>query len=252
MPVNEKITNELHTLFFNQEAGFSASLATLDEIIEREKVLEMIIFEGKAKLGAVSAEKRKRIANLSVEERERLLTNPDLNVSDSISAVKSRKDRMSKMDKAVNDMRAQGIPEEMIQAMVKLSLPDGEKAGARELVDRRPPEPVITFSKGANTQASLLTDITANIAEAVNHREPDAAYKLVVTAAHIAGLVHPELKLDIPDEIQSLENIQSLTSVVTDTDTDTSENPFATPFAEMIKTEPIPVVKEVEEYNPFK
>jgi hypothetical protein len=98
------------------EKGLDVSQMSIEQIEVWEMELADIAFRAKATLQGVSKAKKERVDKLSKSERDKLITNPDLLVSDSIKTVKKRADRMSAMDKVIASMRAMNMSEEDIKA----------------------------------------------------------------------------------------------------------------------------------------
>lgn len=109
--MNEK--ELLFSEFFNKAMkDITVSGMTIHDLTVWIEELEKTVLEGKATLQAAHQSKREKIANLSESDRDKLLSsNPPL-VSDALSAVKKRKERMSKADKLHESLIAAGMSEE--------------------------------------------------------------------------------------------------------------------------------------------
>lgn len=107
------------TLFLAaKERALDVSVMTIQQLETWEQELADIAFRAKAKLQGVTAAKKERVSKLHKDERDKLLTNPDLLVSDAISTVKKRKDRMSTIDKLVESMQKMNMSTEDIKAAI--------------------------------------------------------------------------------------------------------------------------------------
>jgi hypothetical protein len=96
---------ELYAKFYNKGKLLVADM-DVTQLREHRETLSQIAFEAKATLAAADDELRERKAKVSVKNKEWLVTptGPDQTTSDAISAVKVRKERMSKMDKLRADL----------------------------------------------------------------------------------------------------------------------------------------------------
>lgn len=89
------------------------------QIREHREELQQIAFEAKARLSATDDELRERKAKTNNKEWLVTDTTPNINVSESINAVKLRTVRMSKMDKIRAGLKDAGIEEDTIKEMVR-------------------------------------------------------------------------------------------------------------------------------------
>jgi len=126
---------ELYKKFYDGAALKVASM-TLDQLIARGDELEEIIIEAKAEAQATTAERRKREANLSRSEREKLITKPDITGTEALNGPKVRKDRMSKADKLRETYVSLGMSEAEINAIMKNISVDETKKKAPEVIKR--------------------------------------------------------------------------------------------------------------------
>jgi hypothetical protein len=163
MAVNEKFVDE-HVAFWNEENKLIQNM-TLAELEERINKWEAIYREAKTKLSADRELKRNRIASLSKEERDKLLS-PNSNpadsrlVTDSIQSVKRRQKRMNTAEKVAESMRnlytMARMSAEQIEAAIKSNFAEihvsGDKPSQR-LQDKRPIAQV-SFSKNCEASAS--------------------------------------------------------------------------------------------------
>lgn len=116
--IRQNMTNEkrieLHQKFFAQAyQAASVSERTIAENEEKLDELEEIIVQAKAAYGGTDEANRVKKANLSKEEREKLLSktgNPT--VSDAINAPRVRVDRQTKADRFKAELIAQGLMSE--------------------------------------------------------------------------------------------------------------------------------------------
>ena len=118
----DKDLAEKHAAFFNAERILIKDM-DWETLKNHRKELEDIAREARARLTAIDTEERERTAHLKTSDKEWLLSHntPDVNVSDAISAVKTRKDRMSKADKLLAAMKDLGIDgaESLVRAAEK-------------------------------------------------------------------------------------------------------------------------------------
>jgi len=118
---NEKRV-ELHSRFYSKANELICNMS-YEQQLAWEEELEMIVIEAKASIQASSQKRREKQASMSKEERDRLITNPDMSVSEGLLAPKIRKDRQSKADKMADDFAAMNIPPEMINALMAGIIP---------------------------------------------------------------------------------------------------------------------------------
>lgn len=110
---NKETKEELHKRFFdtyNKEIILVQSM-DYNTLIAHIRELEEICRDGRTMLTAAQTRQREMEAEMKLSDKEWLLSRntPDPNVSDAISAVKVRKDRMSKADKLLEQMKSLGI-----------------------------------------------------------------------------------------------------------------------------------------------
>jgi DNA repair exonuclease SbcCD ATPase subunit len=98
------------------ERALDVNILTIQELEAWEVELVDIAFTAKTTLQGVSKAKGERVSKLSKSERDKLITSPELLVSDAVSTVKKRADRMSKIDKLILSMKAMNMSEEDIKS----------------------------------------------------------------------------------------------------------------------------------------
>lgn len=149
---------------FYAQAGEEIVINNLSytQLVEWEETLEKIVIEAKAKIRRSTDERNKQKLQMSKEERDRLITNPDMSITDGLTAPKLRQDRMSKADKVAADMAKLGITPDMINQLMGGIVP--AKTVVSERVEKE--NKGFTFNKeenvkpnGNNTQESLLADL---------------------------------------------------------------------------------------------
>ena len=155
---------ELHSQFYAQ-AGKLIESMTYDQLLAWEEELETIVIEAKASMQRSSAERREKQQRMSKEERDRLISNPELSVSDGLLAPKLRKDRMSKADKITADMAGMGIPLDMINQLMNNIIPG--KTAISEIPEEKKSLSQFSFNRevkpNGNTQESLLADLLSMV-----------------------------------------------------------------------------------------
>jgi hypothetical protein len=108
---------QLFARFFTEETKLVSEMS-IEEIGRRIEDLELIAFEARAKVQAADKIKKERVAKLSESEREKLISSPELAVSDAISAIDKRKKRLSAADKLLDNLLKLGLSrEEALQQM---------------------------------------------------------------------------------------------------------------------------------------
>ena len=107
---------ELFAKFYNHEKTL-VPLMDIAQLREHREELQKIAFEARARLVAVDDETRERKAKTS--NKEWLVTDTNVNVSDAINVVKQRAARMSKMDKLIEQLSKAGIDNATIREMVR-------------------------------------------------------------------------------------------------------------------------------------
>lgn len=111
--LNEEQMTEDEALFAsfynNQDVVSKCNTMSIEELLLWEEDLRKIVLEAKATQQRVTSTRKDRVAKLSKEERDKLITNPDGTVSEAINAVKVRKDRMTAADKLNKLLAGMGI-----------------------------------------------------------------------------------------------------------------------------------------------
>lgn len=138
--MTEEQTKDRFIEFYAERKPQVAELsdADLQQTIEQ---LEELCLEAKANLRAAHDERAERRAKASNSQRSWLVSDkiPDQTVSDAISAVKVRKERMSKGDKLIEQLKAAGLDTEFIQSAERKlkTVPDSKlnKATFKKLPD---------------------------------------------------------------------------------------------------------------------
>lgn len=133
---------ELFKKFFNSEKLLVKDMDDI-QLRDHRDELSRIAFEAKARLVAADEETRSR-----KPKREWLVTteDADVNVSEAINAVKTRKARMTKMDKLAEQLLKTGIDQKTVNGMIK----DMEaKASGKKL---------ITFNKKTEEMSAVEVD----------------------------------------------------------------------------------------------
>ena len=113
---------ELHSKFY-KEAGEQIALKAMDyrQCVEWEEQLEHIIIEAKAKAQRSQQHRRELKDRMSKEERDRLITLPDLSIKEGILVPAQRKSRQSDADKMVAEMTRMGMsPDDINKLMVNI------------------------------------------------------------------------------------------------------------------------------------
>lgn len=161
---NEKRV-ELFSKFYAQAEKLIKDMS-YEQMIAWEEELECIVIEAKASMQRSSLARRERQQKMTKEERDRLISNPEMSVSDGLLAPKLRKDRQSKADKLVADMAGMNIPPEMINAL--MAGINTTKTATSEIPEEKKskgfvfnPNP-LTKPNG-NTQESLLEDLLSMV-----------------------------------------------------------------------------------------
>jgi hypothetical protein len=104
--MNER--EELYAKFYADE-GVNVANLSYEQLEDRIRELQVICTEAKAKLARSENERTERKSKLSRTEREKLINSPDLNTTDAINSVNRRKERLTKMEKLEQSLRALGI-----------------------------------------------------------------------------------------------------------------------------------------------
>lgn len=209
MPISDDDI-EKHSRFFNHELGVVAEM-TLEQIVTHIEELEAICFEAKARIGAAKQNQKERIAKLSKADRDKLVTNSGLDISESDSLIRKRVERQSRADKTIDSLAGLGLGADDIKDLMSnvkvkenvikaASKPVGNGKGA---TFNAPVAPKIDpIAKPISTRESLLADITSNLANDVkeNTRPENDVIEAVKTAAHLGRKVNPELAVEPVEE----------------------------------------------------
>lgn len=124
---NEKRA-ELHSLFYtNPEKVDFIQKSDYNALVEWEDTLEAIIIEAKAYTQRSQHERRERKAKMSEAERSKLISRPDMTVTEGLTGPRERKARMSNMEKLVETYKSLGMSEEEIKAAMSVIKVDPEK-----------------------------------------------------------------------------------------------------------------------------
>lgn len=169
---------ELHMAFFNQTLAKSVEFNTIQELDVWIDELEEIALTAKAAVQGAHQGKRDRMAKLSKEDREKLVSNPDITGTDAFSAVKKRAERMSQADKLVKVYRELGFSEEQIQEQVNKFTVSSDKPRLETLGQkpvrteeeeepklRQKKENVFQFNKKPEEQQAALNEAAKEIIE---------------------------------------------------------------------------------------
>lgn len=211
---------ELHSKFYT-EAGKIIEEMSYEQQIAWEEELEVIVIEAKAKMQRSSQERRTKQAKMTKEERDRLITNPDMSVAEGLIAPKLRKDRQSKADKMASDFAGMGIPADMINQLMNNIMPG--KTAVSEVPEEKktPTGKGFTFNKddgsgeslpkpngNGTTQVTLLNEVLSTID--FSRTELRFFEEKLATA----NLIFPKTKLEsMPDKmIQLVSRIEELKS----------------------------------------
>jgi hypothetical protein len=126
---------EKYAEFFAAEAKVIENM-TIEELQVHIESLESLRLEVSARLAKSNDSKKEHISRLSKSERDKLITTPDLSVSDSINAVNKRKDRMSAADKLRQTLKAMGLPDDEIdkQIMSTIKIDESKQAQSNKIV----------------------------------------------------------------------------------------------------------------------
>jgi hypothetical protein len=151
---------ELHSKFYTK-ANELISNMSYEQQVAWEEELEMIVIEAKASIQASSQKRREKQASMTKEERDRLITNPDMSVSEGLLAPKVRKDRQSKADQLVAGMAGMGISPEMINQLMSGITPGKTIASETKKKDFvfNAEEKEKANTNGATRQEDLLNEI---------------------------------------------------------------------------------------------
>lgn len=218
-PIRSKMTNddrvELHAKFYAQ-AGEEIRInnMTYDQLVAWEEELEQLVIEAKAKMQRSSQERRERQQKMTKEERDRLISNPDMTVTEGLTAPKLRKDRQTKADKMAADFAAMNIPAEMINALMA-GISPGKTAVSEvseEKKEEHRKERGFTFNKNSNgtsgtTQDTLLAevlssaDLSSSNVDYLERKYSIASEIVVKTASRQV----PEKMLELYNRIEELK-----------------------------------------------
>jgi len=125
----DKVTDkeELFVKFY-QRGKTLVSAMTDSDLRDHREGLHKIVIEAKASFQAADDEIRERDARKKSKDREWLRTvDNSVSVSDALNTIKTRKERMSKLDKARENLLKAGIAEDIVNEMIK-----GLEKGATE------------------------------------------------------------------------------------------------------------------------
>ena len=143
--MNDEKRAELHSKFFNKAMN-DIENKTYAELVDWEEQLEEIVIEGRAGIQASREVRRKKAADMTKEERDRLITRPDMTTSDGLNAPKIRKDRQSSADKMVAQFAGMGISAEDINKLMGAIIP-----AKTAVSEKKPREESFSFNKDEET-----------------------------------------------------------------------------------------------------
>lgn len=189
--MNNEKRGELYSQFYNpaKAKAVNVELCTIEELVQWEEALELVILQAKAEQRGYSDGRREREAGLSKEERAKLITRPDMSVSEGINVPKVRKDRMSGKDKLAAEfatyvlagtmsqedadvilgtVRVDEKPKTIVQQTavtgVEKPKPANDSSFSFNKKDKDEDEPkVAPFNPAKITQESLLADLLSNV-----------------------------------------------------------------------------------------
>lgn len=162
MKMSEEDQKEMHIQFFNQTCAKSAEFSTFQELDEWIEKLEVIAAQAKASAQGALHGKRERVAKLSKEEREKLVSNPDLTGTDAFGAVKARATRMTQADKLVQTYRSLGMSEEEIKVLVGNIKTSEDKPRLEPLVDKQVRTEIEPEDKIVKTKKNIFPFVKQN------------------------------------------------------------------------------------------
>jgi hypothetical protein len=115
---------ELHSKFYNNPTmqgmipGLDIANEPYEKLVEWEDTLEEMVIEAKAKMQRSSSERRERQTKMSKEERDKLVSRPNITGSEAIIQPKVRKDRQTTADKTIAGLANLGISDEYIKQLM--------------------------------------------------------------------------------------------------------------------------------------
>jgi len=126
---------QLFARFFTEEVKLVTEMS-IEEIGRRIEELEQIAFEARVKVQAADKVKKERVAKLSESEREKLISSPELTVSDAINAIDKRKKRLSAADKLLDNLLKLGLSrEEALQQMGAIKVTESSQVIANNVTN---------------------------------------------------------------------------------------------------------------------
>ena len=199
---------ELHSKFFAETDNVIKDMS-YDQLCKWEEELEVIVIQAKAQMQKSSMKRRDMQAKMTKEERDRLITNPEMSGTDGLLAPKIRKDRQSQADKLAADMAALGMTPDVINSLMAQGIAPGKTAVSEKKVDadktyefRHIPEPNLN----GVTQETLLSELLADVdldstnLEALEHKFSIAS----VILAKIKGAAMPAKMIALFSRVDEL------------------------------------------------
>lgn len=156
---------EKHAEFYNHEAVVveNMNLADLEQHISK---LEEVAFEARARLSKSHEKRRFIIANLSQEQRDKLITKGDITITEAIGLPKVRKDRQTKADKLFESLAGLMSDEDarklmgLVSETVESPTDKGfvfKKTKEQELAEDERKEAELVKSNGSKSEINLST-----------------------------------------------------------------------------------------------
>lgn len=160
--MNER--EELHAQFFASEAVLVSSM-TFEQLDNHILELEKILLEGRARASAAVEEKKKRVRKMSDDEKDKLVTRPNLSGTEALNSVTKRKDRMTKMDKLQETLAALGLNVDEVKSItgtVKVNESSQGSLAAKEEIKAK----LELIAKPETSSSSSLPILSVDFSEA--------------------------------------------------------------------------------------
>lgn len=205
--MNDDKRVELHSQFFNQ-AMQSLETKSYAELVSWEEKLEEIVIEGRAGIQASRETRRKREAQMTKDERDKLITRPDMTTGEGLLAPKIRKDRQSSADKLVNQFAGMGISPEDINRLMGSIMP-----GKTAVTEQKPKdENGFSFNKEKEPPKSLMTQ-EMYLEEILSMIDLSSTnIKLLEERTNAAWVIVPKTQSKIPPDklVAALKRLEEL------------------------------------------
>jgi hypothetical protein len=154
MPAKDR-GEELFKQFFNHENTLVSAMS-FEELEKHIEELEDIAYEARVRLQAASGNRKNRVFQMSEEERDKLISQPDFTSSEKSKLDLPKRERRTKADRFLENIANLGLDEATTKALLANVKVDDKPAP--KLVDKWKSKEETVVPTSNNTQEALLNE----------------------------------------------------------------------------------------------